>query len=472
MTVKTRFAPSPTGYLHIGGVRTALFSWLLARKSQGSFTLRIEDTDRERSTQEAVDVIIEGMQWLGLDWDEGPIFQTHRFERYKEIVDQLLDQGDAYKCYCTKDELDAVREEQLRAKQKPRYNRKCRNNAQRPSENAPYVIRFKNPIGDVVQVNDLIRGHVTVQNDELDDLILVRSDGTPTFNLTVVVDDLDLGITHVVRGVDHLNNTPRQINIMLALNAQPPHYAHLPMILGDDGQLLSKRHGAVSVLQYRDEGYLPQALLNYLVRLGWSHGDQEIFSIEEMIDFFDLSKVHHSAAAFNADKLKWLNQHYIRTLPPETVAEHLAPQMQLANVDVSNGPSLATLVALQADRVETLKEMAIVSRYFYEEFDHYDEKAAKKTLKQNAIEPLNLLREAFEQLTEWSDATIDAAITAILETHDLKLGKVAQPLRVAITGGSASPAIAQTAALIGKDRVISRIDRALAFIEEKLNANN
>ncbi|MEE9338109.1 MAG: glutamate--tRNA ligase, partial [Methylococcaceae bacterium] len=314
MTIKTRFAPSPTGYLHVGGARTALFSWLYARQQGGKFILRIEDTDLERSTQESVDAIFDGMNWLGLAHDEGPFYQTQRFDRYKEIIQQLLDQGDAYYCTCTRQELDELREQQKANKEKPRYNGKCR--SANHSSDVEAVIRFKNPVDGEIVINDLVKGDIVIANQELDDLIIARSDGTPTYNLTVIVDDMDMGITHVIRGDDHINNTPRQINILKALGADLPLYAHVPMILGDDGARLSKRHGAVSVMQYRDDGYLPDALLNYLVRLGWSHGDQEIFSIDEMIEFFDLKDVNVSASTFNTEKLLWLNHQYIMNSDP------------------------------------------------------------------------------------------------------------------------------------------------------------
>ena len=310
MTIRTRFAPSPTGYLHVGGARTALYSWLHARKHGGKFVLRIEDTDRERSTEASVNAILEGMTWLGLEYDEGPFYQTDRFERYGEIIQQLMDKGLAYHCYCTREELDAMREEAMKRKEKPRYNGRCRVRSEARDGVEP-VIRFKNPVDGVVVINDLIKGKVVIQNSELDDLIIARSDGTPTYNLTVVVDDWDMGVSHIIRGDDHLNNTPRQINLLRALGAEPPTYAHVPMILGEDGKRLSKRHGAVSVMQYREEGILPEALLNYLVRLGWSHGDQEVFSMEEMIELFDIENVNSAASIFNPEKLLWLNQQYI-----------------------------------------------------------------------------------------------------------------------------------------------------------------
>ncbi len=362
MTVKTRFAPSPTGYLHVGGARTALYSWLFAQHMQGEFVLRIEDTDLERSTQEAIDAIMDGMNWLGLKWDEGPYYQTKRFDRYKELVAQLQAEDKAYKCYCSTERLEKMREEQMANGEKPRYDGRCRHLAEAPAGDVPFVIRFKNPEDGSVSFEDHVRGHVEFQNKELDDLIIQRSDGSPTYNFCVVVDDWDMGITHVVRGEDHVNNTPRQINILKALGAPIPEYAHVSMILGDDGKKLSKRHGAVSVMQYRDEGYLPEALLNYLVRLGWSHGDQEVFSMEEMIKLFSLDAINKAASAFNTDKLNWLNNHYIRSLDPQYVAQHLAWHMADQGIDTSKGPALAEVIKALGERVNTLKELAAQSR--------------------------------------------------------------------------------------------------------------
>ncbi|CAG7855776.1 partial glutamyl-tRNA synthetase, partial [biofilm metagenome] len=353
MTVRTRFAPSPTGYLHVGGARTALFSWLYARKHEGKFILRIEDTDLERSTQESVDAILQGMDWLGLDYDEGPFYQTHCFDRYKEVIQQLLNQGHAYRCYCTKEELEQLRTEQMANKEKPRYNGKCRHLAEE-QHGKDFVVRFKNPDSGDVAIDDLVKGQIVINNRELDDLIIARTDGSPTYNLTVVVDDMDMQITHVIRGDDHINNTPRQINILKALGAELPKYAHLPMILGSDGARLSKRHGAVSVMQFRDEGYLPEALLNYLVRLGWSHGDQEIFSINEMVEYFELDAINAAAASFNMEKLLWLSHHYIMNSDTETVARHLAWHLEQHGVALSKGPKLTDLVVAQRERCKTL----------------------------------------------------------------------------------------------------------------------
>jgi glutamyl-tRNA synthetase len=461
MTIRTRFAPSPTGYLHIGGVRTALFSWLYARKQGGQFILRIEDTDRERSTQEAVNAILEGMKWLGLDHDEGPFYQTHRFDRYRETIDQLLASGKAYYCYCSKERLENLRQAQLANKEKPRYNGHCRHLTTPLRSEAPPVVRFKNPdVGEVI-VKDLIKGTVIFNNQELDDLIIARSDGTHTYNFTVVVDDWEMQITHVIRGDDHLNNTPRQINILQALGAKIPQYAHVPMILGSDGQKLSKRHGAVSILSYKEEGYLPEALLNYLVRLGWSHGDQEIFSIQEMIDLFDVADVNGAPSAFNPEKLLWLNQHYIKTGRPERIAEQLQFQCDLLGIDTSQGPPLAEVVKVQAERAKTLKEMAQNSRYFFTERVEFDPKAVQKNLTPEILKPLTELCERLELLEDWQPEKIHGVVHAIAEQYQLKLGKIAQPLRVAVTGSTVSPPIDVTVHLIGQPQSVARIRRAL-----------
>lgn len=466
MSIVSRFAPSPTGYLHVGGARTALFSWLYAKKFGGTFILRIEDTDLERSSQESVDAILDGMNWLGLDWDQGPFYQTKRFDLYKEVVAQLLADGKAYKCFCTVEEVDAMREAQMAAGEKPKYNGMWRDRTDHPTDK-PFVIRFKNPQEGVVVIDDLIKGRIEVANAELDDLIIARSDGTPTYNLTVVVDDWKMGVTHVIRGDDHVNNTPRQMNILAALGAELPKYAHVPMILGDDGKRLSKRHGAVGVMQYRDNGFLPQALLNYLVRLGWSHGDQEIFSIEELVQLFDLSACNRAPSAFNTEKLLWLNQHYIRTLPASEVAKHLEWHVSEQKLDISQGPSLEQLIAVQGERVKTLKELVEVSRYFYEDFAEFDEAAAKKHLRPVAAEPLKAVQQQLATLTDWNAETVHAAINTAAESLGLGMGKVGMPLRVAVTGGGNSPSLDVTVALIGRERAIARIDLALTYIEKR-----
>ncbi|MFM8342621.1 MAG: glutamate--tRNA ligase [Methylomonas sp.] len=467
MSIRTRFAPSPTGYLHVGGARTALFSWLYARKNGGKFILRIEDTDLERSSQASVDAILEGMDWLGLEYDEGPFYQTQRFDRYKEVIQQLLDQGDAYYCYCSREELDALREQQMANKEKPRYNGKCRHGAENAGER---VVRFKNPEQGEVVIDDLVKGRIVVANKELDDLIIARSDGTPTYNLTVVVDDMDMGVTHVIRGDDHVNNTPRQINILKALGAQLPVYAHVPMILGSDGARLSKRHGAVSVMQYRNDGYLPEALLNYLVRLGWSHGDQELFSREQMIELFELEKVNVSASTFNTDKLLWLNHQYIMNSEPELVAKHLSWHLQQLGLDLANGPALAGVVKAQRERCKTLVEMAADSVYFFKDFSEYEEKAAKKNFKSEAADVLQHLWNQFSGLTVWEAEPLHQVVLDSAEQLQLGLGKVAQPLRVAVSGSGVSPAIDATLALLGKQKTLSRIEQAIQFIKNQQSA--
>lgn len=469
MTVVTRFAPSPTGYLHVGGARTALYSWLYAKSQGGNFVLRIEDTDIERSTQAAIDAILEGMEWLGLTWDDGPHYQTKRFDRYKELVQQLLDEGKAYKCFMPQDELDAIREAQKEKGEKPRYPGTWRDRTDHP-EDQPFVIRFKNPLSGTVVINDHIRGNIEIANEELDDLIIQRSDGVPTYNFCVVVDDWDMGITHVVRGEDHINNTPRQINILEALGAPIPEYAHVSMILGDDGKKLSKRHGAVSVMQYRDDGYLPQALLNYLVRLGWSHGDQEIFSKEEMIELFNLDAISPSASAFNTEKLQWLNQHYMKSLPASEVAEHLKWHFEQLNIDLSQGPALEEVIAIQAERVKTLKEMAEISQYFYQDYEALDEKAAKKHLRPVARGPLELAAKKLTELGTWTPESIQAAINATAEELEVGMGKVGMPLRVAMTGSGNSPSLDVTLALLNQGDIEHRINKALKYIADRENS--
>jgi len=465
--IRTRFAPSPTGYLHIGGVRTALFSWLYARKHGGRFILRIEDTDRERSTEESVNAILEGMAWLGLDYDEGPFYQTRRFNRYHAVIQQLLDEGNAYYCYCSRQRLESLRQTQMAKKQKPRYDGYCRHYKNRTQQSIRPVVRFKNPqIGEVI-VQDLIKGVVRFNNSELDDLIIARSDGTPTYNLTVVVDDWDMKITHVIRGDDHLNNTPRQINILHALGGTLPEYAHLPMILGSDGQRLSKRHGAVNVINYKEEGYLPQALLNYLVRLGWSYGDQEIFSRREMLDLFDIKNVNSKAAAFDNEKLLWLDQHYIKTSDPKKVAKQLKYQFKKLEMDISQGPDLADIVRFHAERSKTLQEMAEKSRFFFTDSVDYEEKAVNKNLKPTVLEPLTYLHDELARLKVWESEAIHQVIHKVAEKYGLKLGKIAQPLRVAVTGGTISPPIDATLYLIGQARSLRRIQQALTLIQER-----
>ena len=462
MNITTRFAPSPTGYLHVGGARTALFSWLYARKHGGNFILRIEDTDLERSTQASINAILEGMAWLGLDYNRGPFYQTQHFDRYREIIQQLLDQGDAYYCYCSKTELEQLRAKQMANKEKPRYNGKCRTITE-PLDRER-VVRFKNPVEGEVVIHDLVKGDIVVANKELDDLIIARSDGTPTYNLTVVVDDMDMKVSHVIRGDDHINNTPRQMNILKALGAPLPTYAHLPMILGSDGSRLSKRHGAVSVMQFRDDGYLPEALLNYLVRLGWSHGDQEIFSKAEMIAYFDLDAVNVSASTFNMEKLLWLNHQYIMNSDPADVARHLSWHLGQLGIDPATGPEMSEIVKAQRERCKTLVEMAAASVYFYQDFENYDEKAVKKNFTAGSAEVLERLNLEFSNSLDWQGERLHQIVISIAEQMSLGLGKVAQPLRVAISGSSASPPIDATLALLGKEKTLARIQQAIEYI--------
>lgn len=466
MVVRTRFAPSPTGFLHVGGARTALFSWLYARRNQGQFILRIEDTDSERSTAESVQAILDGMQWLGLDYDEGPFYQTDRYPRYAEMAQKLLAEGNAYRCHCSKERIEALRDAQLTAKEKPRYDGHCRDKNLAES-NESYVIRFKNPQNGVVSFTDEVYGEIHVNNQELDDLILVRSDGHPTYNFAVVIDDWDMGITHVIRGDDHINNTPRQINVFKALNAPVPIFAHLPMILGDDGKRLSKRHGAVGVMQFKEDGFLPHALLNYLVRLGWSHGDQELFSVDDMIASFDLKNVSRGVSSFNYDKLYWINQHYQKSDSPETVAQALAWQFTQKGIDIAQGPALVDLVEVQAERCKTLVEMCEMSRYFYQDEIEYDEAAIKKHLRPVTLEPLTALFERLTTLSEWNRDVLHNCINDVSAAFNINMSKIAQPLRVAVTGSSMSPSIDVTLALLGKQRTVSRLERALGWIRER-----
>ena len=467
MKVRTRFAPSPTGLLHVGGARTALFCWLFARRWGGSFVLRIEDTDRERSTQASIDAIVDGLRWLGLDADEGPFFQTDRLALYREHVERLLREGKAYRCYCSREELEAMRAAQRARGEKPRYDGRCRRRTGPPPAGADPVVRFGNPAEGEVVFDDLVRGSMVFDNRELDDLVIARADGMPTYNFGVVVDDLDMGITHVIRGDDHVMNTPRQLNVIAALGASPPRYAHVPMILGPDGQRLSKRHGAVGVSRFRDDGYLPEALLNCLVRLGWSLGDQEIFSREEMIEHFDVADVNRAPASFDYDKLGWLNQHYIRQADPERLGALLAGQLESMGIDVSGGAPPSLIAGVQRERARTLAEMAGKSRFAFEEYGEFDEGAAKKHLRPAALEPLEAVRARLHALPGWEPAALHAAVAECAGALSLNLGKVAQPLRVALTGTAASPAIELTLQMVGRDAALSRIDRAIAHVRER-----
>ena len=469
-TVRTRFAPSPTGYLHVGGARTALFSWLYARRHAGRFILRIEDTDRERSAAGAVEAILDGLTWLGLDWDEGPWFQSERMARYREAAESLLASGQAYRCHCSKERLDRVRGEQLARREKPRYDGHCRDRGRdrAPPGGAPPVIRFRTPRDGETVFEDRVRGRVVIRNDELDDLVIVRPDGTPTYNFSVVVDDLDMAVTHVIRGDDHVNNTPRQIHVARALGGEAPVYAHVPMILGRDGQRLSKRHGAVSVTSFRDDGYLPEAMINHLARLGWSHGDQEIFTREELVELFELRGVNRAAASFDTEKLDWLNRHYVKASGAERLGGEL--ERQLARLGVAaggGGPAPADVAEALRERAATLREMAEASVYFYRDFDDYDAAAARKHLRPVAGAPLAKLRAAFENLSPWAAPGIAAAVERVAEEEGIGLGKLGQPLRVAVTGRGVSPPFDVTLALVGQDRTLGRLDRALDFIRAR-----
>ena len=470
MLVRTRFAPSPTGNLHIGGARTALFAWLYARHHGGDFILRVEDTDRERSSEESVQAILDGIAWLGLNVDEGPIFQSDRFDRYGQVIDQLLAEQKAYRCYCSREELDRVREAQRQQGLKPRYNRRCRDAVESAHSEESPVIRFRNPLEGSVFFEDQVRGKVTISNEELDDLVIARADGTPTYNFTNVVDDVDMGITHVIRGDDHVNNTPRQINIFEALGALPPSYAHVPMIVGADGQRLSKRHGAVSVLQYRDDGFLPEALRNYLVRLGWSHGDQEIFSLDEMIEKFDISNVNRAASAFDIDKLRWLNQHYIKSADTIRLTLMLGQRLHGHGVEFQDGPPLSAIVDALRERAQTVEELAEKSHYFFRDFEAYEESAAKKHLRPVAASMLEELLGRLCSITDWRADVIHDAINNTAKSHGAKLGKIAQPLRVAVSGTAATPPIDETVALVGREKTLERIEQALRYISERTSA--
>ena len=470
MTIRVRFAPSPTGLLHVGGARTALFCWLQARRFGGQFILRIEDTDRERSTPESVQAILDGMEWLELDYDEGPVFQTDRMELYREYVQRLVAQGHAYPCYCSKQRLEEMREQQRAEGGKPRYDGRCRDRQGPVPDGIEPVLRFKNPIDGEVVVEDLIRGRMVFANAELDDLIIARPDGTPTYNFTVVVDDYEMRISHVIRGDDHINNTPRQMNILGALGAKPPAYAHVPMILGPDGQRLSKRHGAVSVMQFKDEGFLPAAMRNYLVRLGWSHGDQEIFSTNELCSLFDIEDVNRAASVFDMDKLLWLNQHYIAHLSASELSPLLMGALADLGINTEQGPTMTDVVEVQRDRAKTMVEMAEKSVFAFQEIAAYDAQAVRKHVRPDSLGPLRGLREHLASLPEWQPESLHAAVVACAQSHDVKLGKLAQPLRIALTGSAMSPSIEKTLLLVGKERSLARIDAALTAFTDLMGS--
>ena len=464
--LRVRFAPSPTGFLHVGGARTALFNWLLARNQGGTFILRIEDTDVERSTQESVDAILEGMKWLGLDWDEGPFFQSDYFPLYKDYVQKLVADGKAYKCYCTAEELDAKRNLAMAEGRKPKYDGTCRDRAVQP-DGQPYVIRFRAPQGGATSFDDLIKGTITFPNDELDDLIIQRTDGTPTYNFCVVIDDATMHITTVIRGDDHVNNTPRQVQLYEALGFPVPQFAHVPMILGADKARLSKRHGATSVIAYRDMGYLPEALLNYLVRLGWSHGDDEIFSLEEMIQKFDIGNVGRSASVFNTEKLNWLNAHYIKSSEPERLAALLLPHLSTREVSTLNGPDLVAVVKTLQERAQTLEEMAERAVFYYIAPTVFDEAALAKFDKELLLAVFSAVMEKLSSAAGVDVAAIDAMFKEVCSENSWKMGQVGQPVRIALSGGTQAPGIGEIVVTLGVKETVRRIQAAREFVAGK-----
>ena len=468
-TVRTRFAPSPTGYLHIGGARTALFNYLFARHHGGKFILRIEDTDRERSTPEAIEAIVQALTWLELDWDEGPFFQTQRYLIYKENIQELLAAGKAYPCTCASQVLDAKRQVALKEKRKPIYDGACRPMGGKIAampEGKPYTIRFLSPQDGTTVVEDAVKGPVVFENRELDDLIIARSDGTPTYNFCVVVDDIDMRITHVIRGDDHLSNTPRQILLYQALGHTPPQFAHVPLILGLDKARLSKRHGATSVTTYRDMGYFSEALSNYLVRLGWSHGDQEIFSRDELIEKFSLEAAGKSAGVFNPEKLLWLNFHYLKNRPLSRLAEEIVPFIKAKGYAVPHDRAwLEKMIATLRERAKTLVDLVDLAHFYLSDDIPFDEKAVKKFLTLKAREPLAELIQKLEALADFSENGIEQVFTEVLQQRNLPLGKLAQPVRVALTGSTVSPGIYEVIAVLGKERTLARLHRALQTIE-------
>lgn len=464
--VRTRFPPSPTGYLHIGGARTALFNWLFARHYGGKFILRIEDTDVTRSTQEAVDTILESMKWLGLDWDEGPFFQSRRVDIYRSHVQQLLDHGKAYRCFCRSEDLERKRKQALKEKRKPKYDGTC-SNLKPPFPDRPHAIRFRCPQEGQTVLTDLIKGEIVFENSELDDLIILRSDGMPTYNFAVVVDDVTMGVTHVIRGDDHVNNTPRQILLFLAFSYPLPQFAHVPMILGSDKTRLSKRHGAESVLAYRAMGYLPEGLMNYLVRLGWSHGDQELFTMEEMIDKFTLENVGTSPGMFDPDKLRSINGEHIKASGAADIATLLIPFIRAKGYPVKKGERLTRIVESLKERSKTLMEMADQAEFYFRETVQYEEKAAGKFFNPDALPILDTLMEQIRSMKDLDQERLEIMFRDVAEKMNLKLGKVAQPVRVALTGKSASPGLFEVMDILGKDEVLGRLDNAVKYIRRR-----
>ncbi len=463
MSVVTRFPPSPTGHLHLGGARTALFNWLYARKNGGEMVLRIEDTDQARSDQEYIESILDSMKWLGLAWDSGPFYQTRRLERYHAVVEKLLEQGDAYYCFCSRERLDTLREAQRERGEKPRYDGHCRDRVPSDADTSSPVVRFRTPLEGETMFEDSVRGTVRVSNQELDDLVIARADGSPTYNLTVVVDDADMRISHVIRGEDHVSNTPRQIHIFRALGYELPVFAHVPMIQGPDGQRLSKRHGALSVLEYRDMGILPEALLNHLIRLGWSHGDQEIFSIDEMIELFDLNQVSAAPANFDMEKLLWINQHYIVRSDPTRLAREVSRIMNARGITLLNGPRLSEVVEVMRKRVRSLVEMADSITYLYNSVDEYDSEAITGYVDNRTSSLLAVVRRGLQQLEDWTSQEINQVIRQIVADEGVRFPEIAQPLRIAVSGSVATPSIDQTLYLVGRKNTLDRIDKAAEF---------
>jgi glutamyl-tRNA synthetase len=464
--IRTRFAPSPTGYLHIGGARTALFNYLFARHHGGQFILRIEDTDRERSTPEAIEAILQSLKWLQLEWDEGPFFQTQRLPLYRARIEELLAKGKAYPCVCTPEELDAKRQAAQKEKRKPSYDGTCRPRegivSSLPTDK-PFTVRFRSPQAGTTVVNDRVKGTVVFDNRELDDLIIARSNGTPTYNFCVVVDDIDMRITHIIRGDDHLANTPRQIQLYEAFEQTLPEFAHVPLILGTDKARLSKRHGATSVTSYRDMGYFPEAVVNYLVRLGWSHGDQEIFSHEELIEKFSIDAVGKSAGVFNPEKFLWLNFHYMKTKPLPELAREIVPYIRAKEYAVPDDPLwLQKMIAALRERAKTLTELVESARYFLTDDFSIDANAAKKFLTAEVAAPLGRLIEKLSGLDDFSEANVERVFSAVLQELGLSMGKLAQPVRVALTGSTVSPGIHEVIAVLGKERALKRLRSALA----------
>ncbi len=464
-TVITRFPPSPTGYLHVGGARTALFNWFYARHTKGRFVLRIEDTDTVRSTQASADSIFEALEWLGIDWDEGPYFQSRRFHIYAEYVQKLLDTGHAYYCTCSTEKLDAMRQQAMANGGKPKYDGTCRERQLGKSDDA--VVRFRAPLTGTTVIHDVVKGDIVFQNAEQDDFIIQRSDGTPTYNFVVVVDDITMGINTVIRGDDHVNNTPRQIMLYQALGAELPVFGHLPMVLGKDKTRLSKRHGAMSVTAYRDMGFLPEAMINYLIRLGWSFGDQEFFTREELIEKFSLEHIGKSAGVFDMDKLLSLNADHIKATPPRTLTPHLLPFLKARGYAAEEGDYLDQVILTLNARSKTLDEMAEAARFYFADTISYDPAAADKFMKPEALAPVTLLVQKMESAPEFTVATLEAIFLSVMETSGLKLGKIAQPVRVALTGKTASPGIFEIMDILGKEQVLARLKQAIRYIVDK-----